>query len=268
MNKIAKIIISVISVVLVLVIGSVAILIAENHVPQNDMKLFGDYYMYRNSNTNSILYQKIDDSQKHNLIQGWVFKFAFDKSKKVVAMRYMVAYKLKDVSGEVPNVLYNRFYAGEEYAVVEDCFKLYNCKKDEFIDFESQTSLLNYCNEKNIKLKDWYYPGGDGYYESEKTVLWKYEGVYHETSVYDNDYSTIVFSENDEYFGIITDIEVSEYCISFRLRQTKEYSPENIHANDSLSPMSEEPIGKYRGRDIYYDQIINHGSGHVEDVDP
>ena len=63
MNKLAKIITSVISVVLVLVIGSVAILIAENHVPQNDMKLFGDYYMYRNSNTNSILYQKIDDSQ-------------------------------------------------------------------------------------------------------------------------------------------------------------------------------------------------------------
>ena len=47
MNKLAKIIISVISVVLVLVIGSVAILIAENHVPQNDMKLFGDYYMAR-----------------------------------------------------------------------------------------------------------------------------------------------------------------------------------------------------------------------------
>lgn len=269
MKKSSKIVVSVVCVILVVVIGSVTLLIGENHIPQNDMKLFGDYYMYRKSNTNSILYQKIDDSQKHNLLQGWVYKFSFDKGKKVIAMRYMVAYKLKDVSGEVPNVLYNRFYAGEEYLVVEDGFKLYNCKKDEFIDFENNASLLNYCNENNIKLKTWYYPGGDGYYQSTKTVLWKYEDfedVYHETSAYD--YSTIVFSENDEYFGIITDIEVSEYCISFRLRQTKEYSPENMYANESLSPMSEEPIGKYKGKDVYYDQIINHGSGHVEQVDP
>lgn len=267
MNKLAKIIISVISVVLVLVIGSVAILIAENHVPQNDMKLFGDYYMYRNSNTNSILYQKIDDSQKHNLIQGWVFKFAFDKENQVVAMRYMVAYKLKDVSGEVPNVLYNRFYAGEEYAVVEDCIKVYDCKKDEFIDFESQTSLLNYCNEKNIKLKDWYYPGGDGYYESSKTALDRKSGLYHETSVYG--YSSIVNDEFEVYYGFITDIEYRDDILYFRLRRTKNsYSPEYIDANEGLSPLSEKPIGKYNGEDIYYDKRICIGPEYSNEYDP
>lgn len=267
MNKIAKIIISVISVVLVLVIGSVAVLIAENHVPQNDMKLFGDYYMYRNSNTNSILYQKIDDSQKHNLIQGWVFKFAFDKENQVIAMRYMVAYKLKDVSGEVPNVLYNRFYAGEEYAVVEDCIKVYDCKKDEFIDFENDAFLLNYCVNNDVELSNWYYPGGDGYYESSKTALDRKFGIYHETSVYG--YSSIVNDEFETYYGFITDIEYRDDCLSFRLRRTKNsYSPEYIDANEGLSPLSEKPIGKYNGEDIYYDKRIYIAPEYFDESDP
>ena len=245
-----------ISVVLLIVSGCAVLVIEGSNGPpvQNDVCLFEDYYMYRNSNTNSYLYLKNDEpSLNHRIIQGWIYKYAFDENNRVVAMRYFLAYNLKDVSDEVENVLYYRYYASERYAVVEDCLKLYDCKEDKFIDFKDDTDLNQYCDKNNIILSDWYYPGGNDYYpETVETLVGEYKL---KTTVYD--YSSVLKGNEELLFGYISDVQVDGDVISLRLRQTKNmYSPEYITTNSSLSPLSVNPVGKYKGYDIYYDKNV------------
>ncbi|MBQ8782622.1 MAG: hypothetical protein IJZ57_02485 [Clostridia bacterium] len=257
MNKFVKGILCIFISVFLLFVGGCAALIIESSdgpLEQNDVCLFEDYYMYRRSNTNSYLYLKNDEpSLNHRIIQGWIYKYAFDENSRVIAMRYFLAYNLKDVSGEVENMLYYRYYGGEIFAIVEDSLKLYDCQKDEFTDFKNDAELSSFCAENNITLGDWYYPGGNDYYPEEvKTLTGEYKL---KTTVYD--FSSVLKGDEELLFGFISDVKVDGDVISLRLRQTKNmYSPEYLTTNSALSPLSVNPVGKYKGYDIYYDKYI------------
>ena len=135
MKKSMKIAISVSVVVLLVVAVALAINHGNNNPPEvNDVCLFDDYYMYRNSNTNSKFYIKNEEpSLNHTVLQGWIYKYSYDKNNRFVAMRYLWAYKIQDLSEAPESVIYYRWHSGVKYAICEDLFKLYDCKEDKLL---------------------------------------------------------------------------------------------------------------------------------------
>lgn len=256
MKKSIKIAISVSVVILLVVAVALAINHSNNNPPEvNDICLLGDYYIYRNCDTNSKLYVKNDEpSLNHTLLQGWIYKYSYDENSRVIAVRYLWRYEMNEVSDVPKDVLYYRYYSGVKYAICEDLFKLYNCDEDRFIDFKTQAELEKYCNENNIALGEWYYPRGNGYWPESKveTLLGEYS-----LKKASFGYSSVYNGKEELLFGFITDVKVDGDVVSLRLRQTKNiYSPENITANSLLSPLANKPVGEYDDCEIYYDKYI------------
>ena len=258
MNKFVKGILCIFVSVFLLFVGGCAALVIEvtnGPLEQNDVCLFDDYYMYRNRDTNSKFYVKNDESSlNHTLIQGWIYKYSYDENSRMIALRYLWAYEMNQVSDAPENVIYYRWYSGVKYSICEDMFKLYDCKEDKFFDFETEAELKKYCNENKITLSEWYYPGGNGYWPESKaeTLLGEYS-----LKKASFGYSSVLKGDEELLFGLISDVKVDGDVISLRLRQTKNmYSPEYITTNSALSPLSVNPVGKYKGYDIYYDKYI------------
>lgn len=258
MKKSMKIAISVSVVVLLVVAVALAINHGNNNPPEvNDVCLFDDYYMYRNSNTNSKFYIKNEEpSLNHTVLQGWIYKYSYDKNNRFVAMRYLWAYKIQDLSEAPESVIYYRWHSGVKYAICEDLFKLYDCKEDKLLDFETENLLNEYCNKNNISLCDWFYPCGNGYSQGEKA-----EPISGEFSLkkapYNSEFCSVYKGEDELFFGFVSDVSVEDDVISLRLRQPKNYySPENMTANSLLSPLTDKPVGEYNNHDIYYDKFI------------
>ena len=227
----------------------------NNPLEVNDVCLFDDYYMYRNRDTNSKFYVKNDESSlNHTLIQGWIYKYSYDENSRMIALRYLWAYEMNQVSDAPENVIYYRWYSGVKYSICEDMFKLYDCKEDKFFDFETEAELKKYCNENKITLSEWYYPVGNGYWPELKaeTLLGEYS-----LKKASFGYSSVYKGDEELLYGFISDVKVDGDVISLRLRQTKNiYSPENITANSLLSPLTDKPVGEYNDHEIYYDKYI------------
>lgn len=260
MKKSKVFLISVLVTVLVMSVCAVVFIIETNRtgVPENDVILFDDYCIYRSSDVHSKIYLRANGENK-TVDSAWIYKYAFDGDKKVIAYRKITAYE-GDIYNlnEQEDVIYCRYYGAAEYGVSEDLLILYDCSEEKYLEFETDEELAEYCGKNGIALCDWYYPAGNGFMQAEKTQL--SDDYYLKT--WTHGYSSVMCGENELYFGYISDIKTEGNTVSFRLRQTKnEYSPEHMTANVGLSALSGKPIGKFRKDflyydDIYYDKII------------
>lgn len=263
--------------VIITAIGFIAYGFLNPSVPENDVLLFDDYYIYRFNSLSCKIYEKDKfDNEKgyaddKTIYSGWIYKYSFDADKRIIVMHTMTGTDLQlyDIN-DLENVLYTRFYGTKKYAITEDVFSLYYGETDESITFDSERLLNDYCIKNKINLTNWYYPVGNGFVEEEKNYI--SDNCYIKSGLFD--YSSLMLNGEEIAFGYITDLKHNGDVITFRLRQTKnEYSPEQINANTVLSPLSENPIGKYREdflsySDIYYDKeiTVNVVSGEIKEV--
>lgn len=256
--KIKRIFAVLISAALVIAAGITAVLfVADKEAPpENDVRLFDSFRIYRSDSLNCEIYKK-DGSSHTAIYRGWIYKYAFDESRRVIAMRTLDGQAPQNVSSE-SDVLYNRYYGGKEYAITNDTLKLYDCGAGKFISFKTDESLKEYCALNGINLSDWHYPAGNGFFKENRTPI---AGDYFiKTWLFG--YSSVMLNEKELVFGYISDVKTDGNIISFRCRQTKnEYSPEHMEANNGLSELSQKPIGKYKTDfltydDIFYDKIV------------
>ena len=275
-HKRFKAVIIVLLAVVVTAIGFIYYELLNPSAPENDVLLFDNYYIYRFNSMSCKIYEKDKfDTEKgyaydKTVYSGWIYKYSFAPEKKIIVMHVMTGTDLQfyDIN-ELDSVIYNRFYGTKEYAITEDVFELYNGKTGKSITFDSEKSLNYYCKENKVNLENWYYPSGNAFVEEERNNI--SDNCYIKTWLYG--YSSLVLNNDEIAFGYITDLKHNGDIITFRLRQTKEYSPEQITANDGLSPLSEKAFEKYRTdfliySDIYYDKEIsvNIVSGEVREL--
>lgn len=143
-------------------------------------------------------------------------------------------------------------YEFKGYNILSDKNVLYNSNTDTRIEFDSMNKLIDYCDENDIELGDWYYPVG------RSTVP---EFDYVETDNWDlrisgaDWYQTVYHNDRMMFAGTIDKFFVSDryFAFHFVLREGYEYE---IEENPVIEFNPDIVIGKKLFADIYSDSYV------------
>lgn len=214
--------------------------------------LFGDYTFWSTGGKQYAITDGITD------ISGYIYKYTYDKTETYIAAHLLQIVEA-DTGAERDDVIYERTDHGITYSVIYDKMIIFCAQDRTTTEFDTNAEFLEYCESNGIELHNWRYPSAGGHLESEVTELTDGYTI-HNMRV---NTSAISLDGKEIIYGIITDIETSSTQITFRLRRENygydaEYPDE---VNVGLSPLSDEPVGKYRRgfldyTDVYYDKDI------------
>lgn len=173
-----------------------------------------------------------------------VFKYAFSPDG-YIAYR-VLSEKLSYESDET--VIYELHY----YSIVSDKTVLYDGNTDTHIEFESQTALVDYCEENNIKLGVWYYPQG---YSSTPEHEYLEIGSWEIRCSGSCDYEAVYLNNRMMFAGTIDRCFVTDRYFGFHfvLREGYEYS---IEENPIIEFNPDVVVGKKLFADIYSDSYV------------
>ena len=173
-----------------------------------------------------------------------VFKYSFSP-KGYIAYRILSEQYTPETDEPV-------LYEFKGYNILSDKNVLYNSNTDTRIEFDSMNKLIDYCDENDIELGDWYYPVG------RSTVP---EFDYVETDNWDlrisgaDWYQTVYHNDRMMFAGTIDKFFVSDryFAFHFVLREGYEYE---IEENPVIEFNPDIVIGKKLFADIYSDSYV------------
>ncbi|MBR5232918.1 MAG: hypothetical protein IKW03_01790 [Clostridia bacterium] len=143
-------------------------------------------------------------------------------------------------------------YEFKGYNILSDKNVLYNSNTDTRIEFDSMNKLIDYCDENDIELGDWYYPVG-------RSTVPEFDFV--ETDNWDlrisgaDWYQTVYHNDRMMFAGTIDKFFVSDryFAFHFVLREGYEYE---IEENPVIEFNPDIVIGKKLFADIYSDSYV------------
>lgn len=173
-----------------------------------------------------------------------VFKYSFSPEGHIA---YRVLSEPSYYETDVPVL-----YEFDGYSIIADKTVLYDGNTGKHIVFESQTALIDYCEENNIELGVWYYPlGGGTFPEFDFVEIGNWE-----LRISGADwYQTVYHNDRMMFAGTIDKFFVSDryFAFHFVLREGYEYE---IEENPVIEFNPDIVIGKKLFADIYSDSYV------------
>ncbi len=138
------------------------------------------------------------------------------------------------------------------YEIISDKTVLYDGNTGTQLEFESQTALIDYCEENNIELGVWYYPQG---YSSTPEHNYLEIADWEIRCTGSCDYEAVYFNNRMMFAGTIDRCFVTERYFGFHfvLREGYEYS---IEENPIIEFNPDIVVGKKLFADIYSDLYV------------
>ena len=214
--------------------------------PTYEHKL-ADKFMFKRKDTSfecSIYNQKNDSKITDEYTWNRVFKYSFSPDG-YIAYRILSEPYYNETDKPV-------LYEFEGYNILSDKNVLYNSITDTRIEFDSMNKLIDYCDENDIELGDWYYPVG-------RSTVPEFDFV--EIGNWElrisraDSYQTVYHKDRMLFAGTIDKFFVSDryFVFHFVLREGYEYE---IEENPVIEFNPDIVIGKKLFADIYSDSYV------------